>query len=228
MEKHVRSDAVLISRAALYRQVWTTPLTQLAARYKTTTTELAAICSRLNVPRPPSGHWMKKSNGKPVMQLELPAPAPDTPLEAIIGPPQNLRETRTQNGAFAQARKKIAGLSVSENIGRPHPVVEHWLVEQDRRKREAARISDPSHRALVQPKEFSALDHRRFRFLDAFFKAVEEIGFEAKVDQYHKAYLIFDGERVDFTLRERQKLVRRPLDDDRYKGWDRNLSQRAI
>lgn len=221
MEKHARSDAVLISRADLYRQVWTTPLTQLAARYKTTT-ELTGICSRLKVPRPPSGHWMKKSNGKPVVQLELPTPEPDTPLEAIIGPPQNSPETPSQI-ELAKTRKKYAGLSVPENIGRPHPVIEHWLVEHDRRKREAARINDPSHRALVQPKEFSALDHRRFRFLDAFFKAVENVGFEAKVDQYHKAYLVFDGERVDFTVRERQRLVRRPLDDDRYKGWDKKL-----
>ena len=112
------------------------------------------------------------------------------------------------------ARAKYRGLDVPQDIGHPHPVIERWLTDHERKRRELTHF---------RPKEFTELDHRRFRFLDALFKAVETIGFEASLGELNRAYLSFDGERVDFTLRERQKLVRLPLDDKRYKGWTKEL-----
>ena len=84
MENERQTTPIVITRVDLYRQVWSTPLVQLAARYKTTTAELATICARLDVPRPPSGYWLKKSSGKPVAQDELPPANAETILEATI------------------------------------------------------------------------------------------------------------------------------------------------
>src|SRR3974390_2725732 len=147
------SAPIQVTRVDLYRQVWSTPLVQLAARYRTTTNELASICARMNVPRPPSGYWMMKSNGKPVVQLEFPAAGPETVLEIAVAPtPPKSRLTPAQvefETQLAKARAKFTGMNVPEDIGRPHPVIEHWLVEHDRKKREAARIHDPLHHDIV-------------------------------------------------------------------------------
>jgi hypothetical protein len=60
MENERQSMPIVVTRNDLYRQVWSTPLVQLAARYKTTTAERTTMCTRMNVPRPPSGYWLKK------------------------------------------------------------------------------------------------------------------------------------------------------------------------
>jgi hypothetical protein len=82
MENERQSMPIVVTRSDLYRQVWSTPLVQLAARYKTTTAGLTTICTRMTVPRPPSGHWLKKLSGKPVAQDELPPADSKTILEA--------------------------------------------------------------------------------------------------------------------------------------------------
>jgi hypothetical protein len=212
MEDGRHSTPLVIKRDDLYRQVWSTPLIQLAARYKTTTADLAHMCARLNVPRPPSGYWLKKSTGKPVAQAPLPPADAETVLEAALTKPSH-EQTEFEN-RLSVARAKYCCLDVPQEIGHPHWLIERWLAEHERKRKELTHFRPPA---------FTELDHRRFRFLDALFKAVEAIGFEANLGELNRPYLSFDGERVDFTLRERQKQVRLPLDDKRYKGWTKEL-----
>lgn len=228
MEKVGKTISAPITRADLYRQVWSTPLVKLATRYGTTKLELSTLCARMNVPRPPSGYWMKKSAGKPVTPEQLPAPGPETVLETTIRPKiAKPRATPAQielERQLSKAREAHARLNVPDKVLHPHPVVEEWLQDYERKKQEALRIRDPFHRSIVQPKEFTDLDHRRIRFLDALFKAVEPLGFEVTKDERVGAYLTFKGERIDFTLRERQQKTLRPLQDKRYKGWAKELT----
>ena len=46
-----------VTREALYEEVWSEPMTTVAARYGVSGSLLARVCSRLNVPRPPRGYW---------------------------------------------------------------------------------------------------------------------------------------------------------------------------
>ena len=57
---------VVLSRDEPYSQIWTTPISRLAAQYGITGTGLAKICARLNVParraatgpkKPPTNQW---------------------------------------------------------------------------------------------------------------------------------------------------------------------------
>lgn len=52
---------VTLSREELYEQVWSMPLLRLAKQYGITSTGLAKICARLDVPCPPLGYWTAKS-----------------------------------------------------------------------------------------------------------------------------------------------------------------------
>ena len=45
MENERQTTPIVITRVDLYRQVWSTPLVQLAARYKTTTEELEEVAA---------------------------------------------------------------------------------------------------------------------------------------------------------------------------------------
>ena len=61
-----------IRRAELYKEVWTTPIHQLAKKYGLSDVGLAKICKRYNIPRPPRGYWARKEAGQRVQRLSLP------------------------------------------------------------------------------------------------------------------------------------------------------------
>ena len=44
-----------IRRAELYAEVWSTPLTQLCAKYELSDNGLGKVCKRLNMPVPEGG-----------------------------------------------------------------------------------------------------------------------------------------------------------------------------
>jgi hypothetical protein len=60
-----------ITRETLYEEVWTEPMTAVAARYGISGSFLARVCARLNVPRPPRGYWVRRASGKATLRLAL-------------------------------------------------------------------------------------------------------------------------------------------------------------
>ena len=213
---------VVLSRDDLYNQIWSTPMSRLAAAYGITGTGLAKICARLNVPCPPRGYWAKKAVGKPVVQFRLPEPETDTPLQVTISPapppePPSKAQTELQQ-QMEVARADHSELAVPARLVRPHPVIAQWLAEHDREKQKALSERDPTTRRIMQPKAFTEMDRREHRFLNALFKAIEPLGFTIKTEPYQRVYFEFENERIDYQLREKQKQVRRPLTESE-KGW---------
>jgi hypothetical protein len=72
-----------VSREDLYKEVWAEPMTTVAARYEVSSSFLARVCQRLNVPRPPRGYWAQRAVGIKLKQSPLPAPAPGQELEWV-------------------------------------------------------------------------------------------------------------------------------------------------
>jgi hypothetical protein len=62
-----------IKREELYEEVWSTPLTQLGAKYGLSDNGLRKVCKRLNVPIPWRGYWAKIEAGHRVKKTPLPA-----------------------------------------------------------------------------------------------------------------------------------------------------------
>lgn len=205
---------VTVTRDHLYKQVWETPMSRLAADYGISGNGLAKICDRLKIPYPPRGHWAKKAAGHKVVQYRLPEPGADTPDEVTIAPtppsappPQLPKEIEDKLSA---ARERTKEITVPGRLARPHPIIAGWIAEQ-RRRREDARLypwrSPSDYR-------FTAVEQRRHRIFDTLFKTLERHGFKAKLGDRHEVYLEIAGERVDFDLRERKKQVRRPLTEE--------------
>jgi Skp family chaperone for outer membrane proteins len=66
-------------------------------------------------------------------------------------------------------------------------------------------------RNLVDPGEFSAIDRRRHRLLNALFKALESQGGKIRQGDRRELLAEFSGEKIEFHLREKQQQGRRPL-----------------
>lgn len=71
-----------VDRDKLFAEVWAEPMQSVAKRYGLSDVGLKKLCSRLQIPTPPRGHWAKLKAGKAV-------PAPPT-LPVFKGNPRHL------------------------------------------------------------------------------------------------------------------------------------------
>lgn len=69
-----------LTREALYALVWSEPMLKVAARYGVSSSYLARVCTRMNVPRPERGYWAKLAVGKAQEQPPLPDAQPGDEL----------------------------------------------------------------------------------------------------------------------------------------------------
>lgn len=67
-----KQDRVTLHREKLHKEVWQTPVRQLAKKYGMSDVGLAKICRRMNIPLPPRGYWAKQAYGYDVDQQPLP------------------------------------------------------------------------------------------------------------------------------------------------------------
>lgn len=218
MEDGEKKRPMQVTREELYRQVWETPMSRLAAEYGISGNGLAKICNRLNIPYPPRGWWAKKAAGKKVVTYRLPPPDDNTPSAVTISPtpppaPPPVLPPKVQK-KLEEAQTKGTTLTVPERLTRPHRIIAFWLEDHARKKQEAKRERDPWRKRLFDPGDFSSMDRRRHRILDALFKELERCGGKVKEDDRKDLFVELSGEKVEFQIREKQKQVRRPLTAD--------------
>lgn len=59
-------------RSALYEQVWSQPVQEVAKSYGISGVRLGKICRKLHVPVPPRGYWARMQNGYTMRKPPLP------------------------------------------------------------------------------------------------------------------------------------------------------------
>jgi hypothetical protein len=210
--------ATTVTREDLYRLVWETPITRLAASYGITGTGLKKICDRLDVPVPPRGYWARKEAGQPVVQFRLLKAKADTPLSVVIHPtppkekpaPVPVPADNPHNGV------KDGALSVPDRLHKPHPVIAAWI-DARKNEREASRHRPWGNVRATVP-DFSTEDQRRHRILNALFRALESGNHAVTETRRGDLEVKLGGKPVSFRLREKLKQVQRPLTDDE-KRW---------
>lgn len=207
-------QAMVVTREELYRQVWETPMSRLALRYGITGNGLAKICDRLRVPYPPRGYWARKAAGQNVTTYRLLA-AHDVPKDATIVPtPPKLKPKLPTADSREQPDKEYrdaVSVTVADRLVRPHPVIAGWIEKYQRAKAGAKGEYDPLRKRFVGPAEHREINRRRYRILDAIFKALERQGGKIKEEDRKGVFVELNGECIEIQLREKYKQVRRPL-----------------
>ena len=66
----------VVTRESLYEQVWSSPMTKIGERYGVSSSYLARVFTRLNIPRPPVGYWAQVAAGKGKVRPVLPESRP--------------------------------------------------------------------------------------------------------------------------------------------------------
>lgn len=103
-----------VTREMLYKEVWQSPMLRLAEKYGVSSSYLARVCTRMNVPRPAPGYWAKVAVGKAPRVPALPEAKSEDLLEWTKGdveskptrrkprvrkvePPKSLRKAMTRD-----------------------------------------------------------------------------------------------------------------------------------
>ena len=132
------------------------------------------------------------------------------------------------------ARQQAGSVTVPARLVHPHPVVAMWLGDRER-QRELARFEpNPTLRRLRAP-EWTDIERRRHRILDALFKAAEKKGIRVKQEERKGVWFETSGEPLEFRLKEKQKQVRIPKSAEEMKrlrpgerSWRQELQPSGI
>ena len=149
---------------------------------------------------PASGETPTKVTIDPPRQR--PASPPPPPVPASV---QEKIEAERQSGKPIVVPKTLSGL---------YRIVDGWVQDSRRKQREARH--DAWSRDLYTPIDKTDLDKRRLRILSALFKALDARDYKLNAgESYHRAVQIGLGhEKLEVTLEERIRHVRRPLTDE--------------
>jgi len=80
---------ITFERVALYEEVWSTPLTQLAKKYGRSDNGIRKVCKAMNIPLPAQGHWAKVAAGKEMPKAALPPDAERTRFTSRLQPAES-------------------------------------------------------------------------------------------------------------------------------------------
>lgn len=170
---------------------------------------LAKACARATIPVPGLGYWAKLAHGKKVSRIPLPTPGPKIPgVVEITPPPPKVVPPRLPSEIEEQIAAESAlewTIMVPKGLSNPHRVVQAWLEDERRRKQTA-----PSWPYGLSSRRRSEPERRRLRILSTLFRALEKRGHKVTADpgHLHNVWAVINGEKVEFTLNQRQRKFR--------------------
>lgn len=208
---------VTLSRQDLYERVWNSPVQALAKEFGVTGRGLSKICERLDIPVPPRGYWAKIASGRKVAKYRLPPPGPNTPPQVTISatplpaPPEALPELVLS--LIAEDKRLGRPIAVPKTLSGAHRVVAAWIEESRKRAAEARRWGTGYVPEVIGK---APLEKRRLRILSALFREAERRGHRVidNLSMYCRADIQVAGEKVEFKLRERIRVIKTPASPD--------------
>jgi hypothetical protein len=209
------------TREELYALVWSKLMSKLAKELSVSDVAVAKACRRAGIPSPDVGYWAKVRHGKKVARTPLPpSPSKTTAVVQISLGPSNLLR-----GLAPEAQEKIANesseewrISVPKRLSHLHHLLHPWREEDRTRER-----STPPYGQFHRPPNRDAKVERRLGVLNALFHALEKRGHKIVANPQNPLDLdlVVDGERIEFSLSERQKQIKEELTpEESRKPWN--------
>jgi hypothetical protein len=214
-QKDITMEKNTITRQELYDLVWKESLTSISKRLNTPFLHLRKICSEMDVPIPPNGHWSKIQFGKSVEIIKLPQDYQGEneiklfPAEDDITHPKVI--TFYQKSTLELIKKdKTLPLKITKKLFNPDQIItsaENCLTKHPLARwnnREMVRITIGHINIRVAP----ASINRALRFIDAFIKLLKARG-HGVITEYSFAQAVINDVKFKFSLNEksRQKTI---------------------
>ena len=207
-----------VDRETLYREVWTSPVTDVAPRYGLSDVGLVKICHKLAIPVPSRGYWAKVRAGRlmkiPPLPVQKENAREDTGLRPLDEEQIATRAlVKSAVDTVRESRRKVSTSPdnpLSETVREAHPLLQAT----------AARLRrnggwDEETRIRCAPKEVLDLAvtgeslERAIELMTTLLDALQPLGFDVRVNKSAgKTELIQNG--TILSLRMWEKIDRKP------------------
>lgn len=211
-------------RETLYKEVWKTPVTEVAKRYKVSDVAIHKVCKALDIPTPPLGYWAKLRTGKPVTVTPLPKGDKHHQKTGLRTGTTYQPETEKQALAFLGEENRSVIMAVASQIlltdenARMHAkIIAHrkaaaeWKKQQKKTEsRSWSRRDSESPPVLSEGISDESLP-RVYRIIDTLIKAMEPLGCSLTDD----LGFVINGETVRLAFSESQdKIAHTPTKEE--------------
>lgn len=204
-----------ISREELYRRVWESPVSKLAAEFDISDVGLSKVCRANAIPLPPRGYWMKLQHGKSVTKPPLP---PSPSLDVVIDAQRHRAPISTnwsKPGASDKSKVLVDVLTPGHKLSR--------FAEVTAQKLRGSKVHSP----IVSTFGRSEFDCRVSRasieaacqLLDAIERAAPQFGGELKPGEKSLEF-VYQSQAVVFRLTEQYTTIEQSLSGKTYASWE--------
>lgn len=175
-------EPIVLTREALYEQVWSEPVHKIARQFGISGVALAKICRKLGVPVPPRGFWARQAAGHAVTRAALPPPKGGQPTtHSLLRRSDPAVDTERDGDVPPGPRPgKEPGhpIVVADQLVNPHP-----LVRLSARLLRKVRTRDTvrQQERCLDISATNATLNRALRIMDALIKDLERRGFAVEV-----------------------------------------------
>jgi len=114
--RFVHMSSKTVTRAELYEQVWTTPMSRLAMEYGVSDVALAKTCKRMNIPRPGRGYWARLAAGAKPKRPPLPS--------RQQGQDETVTLRHIENLVVPPPRPKPPEVQIPQHLRRAHEAIQ--------------------------------------------------------------------------------------------------------
>jgi hypothetical protein len=211
------NETVFLKREALYKMVWSEPVSKLARGYGLSDRGLGKICQRLEIPVPGRGYWQMKKKG---LKMPVPPLRPTKKLNTTGAYINRTSKPRMDGEQDHETCDLITAEKLPENKITVPPSLDspHSLIAMTQRSLIGAKIDD---RGLKQPRARGCLDirvgqdsiDRAILIMDTLVKALETRGVDisvAKEPPFSTSVSVM-GEVIKFALNEGHNCTERKL-----------------
>jgi len=216
-------EKIVFTRVQLYNLVWSDSLLSLSKKYNISDNGLRKICTKNDIPLPPSSYWQRVRNGAHLTKKKLPKEhfSSEITLElrdeerAIISPSPLTLLTKEIKGHDEQYVK------VPKSLTNPNILIiraKDCLLDKKRNWTRYAKVISSDSDVLDITVTSSNVD-RALRIMDTFIKLLISRGHEVNV-RNNSTYALVYGENIVFRLREKLNINKNPdpYSYDRYVG----------
>jgi hypothetical protein len=217
---------VILTRQALFDQVWAEPVSRVAERYEISGAWLKRVCKKNDVPVPPRGYWARVAAGQSPKRPRLPNPNTADKVVRVRGTfryasdRQAVLETKeVERSDTVKARKVFEKNPANKIVVRADALSRHpWAREIEKGlRRQVRHLSDKEalvHASLDQPAISVAVSptsvERAVLIVDALAKASVDRGFLPARRRGGEALRV-TAEGVPLRLELKEKLDRYEL-----------------